>query len=104
MTAYQQQCLACHGAHLEGVSAPALTGASFAHSNLNLTQLRSVVTTQMPLGTPGSLSSEQYAAIMAYLLKYDCVAPSQGGTEPFPSTDQPDFSKVTLGGRSCPVK
>ena len=102
--AFVQNCASCHGAQLQGVSAPALTGASMARAHLNLTQLRTVVTTQMPLGAPGSLTPQQYASIMAYLLKYDCVAPSQGGTQPFPTTNQPDFSKVTIGGRSCPAK
>jgi len=31
-TVYQTQCMSCHGAQLQGVSAPALTGASFAHA------------------------------------------------------------------------
>jgi polar amino acid transport system substrate-binding protein len=99
---YQQQCAACHGAKLQGVSAPALTGPSFGHSQPHLDQVRSVVATQMPLGAPGSLTPEQYASIMAYLLKYDCVRISAGGTEPFPPTNRAEFSKVIFGGRSCP--
>jgi alcohol dehydrogenase (cytochrome c) len=102
--AFETSCVSCHGAQLQGVSAPALTGASFARAHLTLSQTRSVVTTQMPLGAPGSLSPEQYADIMAYLLSYDCVPPSGGGKVPFPTKDQPAFSKVILGGRSCPPK
>jgi mono/diheme cytochrome c family protein len=102
--AFETSCVSCHGAQLQGVSAPALTGASFARAHLTLSQTRSVVTTQMPLGAPGSLSPEQYADIMAYLLSYDCVPPALGGKVPFPTKDQPAFSKVILGGRSCPPK
>jgi alcohol dehydrogenase (cytochrome c) len=101
---YQRSCSVCHGAQLQGVSAPALTGMNIGNSHLNLTQLRSIVTTQMPLTAPGSLKPDQYASIMAYLLMYDCVAASNEGTEPFPTTNQPEFTKVIIGGRSCPVK
>lgn len=101
---YQQQCASCHGAGLQGVSAPALTGISFGNAHLNLSQVRSIVTTQMPLGSPGSLKPDQYADIMAYLLKYDCVAPIAQEQRPFPTTDQPGFTKVVFGGRSCPAK
>jgi mono/diheme cytochrome c family protein len=102
-TAYTQNCASCHGAQLQGISAPALTGASFARAHLNLSQVRTTVVTQMPLSAPGSLKPDQYANIMAYLLAYACVKPSPGN-KPFPMTDQPAFSKVILGGRSCPPK
>ncbi|MDB5041212.1 MAG: Pyrrolo-quinoline quinone [Candidatus Eremiobacteraeota bacterium] len=103
---YASQCSACHGAKLQGVSGPALTGASFAHSNLNVSQFRAIVTQQMPLTAPASLKPDQYAAVMAYLLSFDCVKPtmSESGAAPFPVTDQPGFKSVTVGGRSCPVK
>jgi alcohol dehydrogenase (cytochrome c) len=101
--AYAQSCASCHGAHLEGVSAPALTGASFASAHLNLAQIRTVVTTQMPLTAPGSLKPEQYADIMAFLLSYDCVKASPGNAA-FPTSADPAFSKVVFGGQSCPAK
>ena len=101
---YAQSCASCHGAKLQGVSAPALTGAAMAGAKLNLSQLRTIVTTQMPLNAPGSLKPDQYAAIIAYLLSYDCVAHSQVGSEAFPNTDRPEFKKVVFGGRSCPAQ
>lgn len=100
---YAQNCASCHGAQLQGVSAPALTGASMARAKLNLSQLRTIVTTQMPLGAPGSLKPTEYASIIAYLLSYDCVAHSGVGTAGFPTTDDPSFKKVVFGGRSCPA-
>jgi hypothetical protein len=81
-----------------------LTGAGLARGNINVSARRTIVTTTMPLTAPGSLKPDQYAAVMAYLLAYDCVAPSNNGTKPFPTTDQPGFTHVTIGGRSCPVK
>ncbi len=99
---FSKNCSSCHGAHLQGVSAPALTGASFAHANLTISQMRAIVTTQMPLGAPGSLSPQQYAAVMAYLLQYDCISPSNNGKTPFPTHDEPALAKITVTGATCP--
>jgi mono/diheme cytochrome c family protein len=99
---YKQYCSSCHGANLQGVSAPALTGAPMARAKLNASQMRTVVTTQMPLNAPGSLKPDQYASIMAFLAAYDCIAPSGGGKTPFPTTDQPQFKQVQIGGATCP--
>jgi alcohol dehydrogenase (cytochrome c) len=101
---YGQSCASCHGAQLQGISAPALTGPAMARNKLDLSQARTIVTTQMPLNAPGSLKPDQYAAVMAYMLSYDCVAHSQVGSEAFPNTDRPEFKKVVFGGRSCPPK
>jgi alcohol dehydrogenase (cytochrome c) len=101
---FASQCASCHGAQLQGVSGPALTGAGLARTNINVSALRTAVTTTMPLTAPGSLTPTQYAAVMAYLLSYDCVPPSNKGTAPFPTTDQTAFKQVTIGARSCPVR
>jgi mono/diheme cytochrome c family protein len=100
--AYAQSCGACHGAQLQGISAPALTGSAFGGSHLSVSALRSIVTKQMPLTAPGSLSPAAYASIMAYLAASNCVKAS--GAAPFPSSDQPAFKGVLLVGQSCPVK
>ncbi|MGZ3503415.1 MAG: hypothetical protein ACXWNK_02300 [Vulcanimicrobiaceae bacterium] len=63
-----------------------------------------IVTQQMPLTAPGSLKPDQYAAVMAYLLAFDCVQASNGANKPFPTTDQPQFRNVTVGAGTCPVK
>jgi polar amino acid transport system substrate-binding protein len=80
-----------------------LTGASFARAHLNLSQVRTVATTQMPLTAPGSLKPEQYADIIAFLLAYDCIKASPGNA-PFPTRDNAAFSKVAFGGQSCPAR
>jgi hypothetical protein len=61
---------------LQVTSASALTGPSVGRSHLNASQLRGVVTQSMPLTAPGSLKPDEYAAVMAFLLSYDCVQPS----------------------------
>ena len=101
---YSRECAVCHGANLQGISAPALTGAGFGHSHLNGAQLRSVVTQTMPLTAPGSLAPDEYAAVMAFLLSYDCVQPSGGGQQPFPTTDFPALEQVELGSATCAPK
>lgn len=101
-TVYASQCAMCHGDKLQGVSAPALTGAPFAKSHLNASQIRSVVATQMPMTAPASLSADDYASIMAYMLAYDCVPPTDGGKVPFPTKDDSTLTKVTVGAKTCP--
>jgi mono/diheme cytochrome c family protein len=98
---YAKECTVCHGANLQGISAPALTGPGFAHSHLNASQLRAVVTQTMPLTAPGSLKPDEYAAVVAFLLSYDCVQPAGGGQQPFPTTDLPSLQAVELGSGTC---
>lgn len=101
---YANECAVCHGEKLQGLSAPALTGPGFGRSHLNGSQLRGVVTQTMPLTAPGSLRPEEYAAVMAFLLNYDCVQPSGGGQQPFPTTDLPALQQIELGSATCTPK
>ena len=101
--AYTQNCSACHGAQLQGVSAPALAGSALAASKLSISAIHAIVTKQMPLTAPGSLSPSTYASIMAYLLASNCVQPATPAA-PFPTTDQPSFRTVVIAGAVCPVK
>jgi mono/diheme cytochrome c family protein len=101
---YAKECASCHGAQLQGLSAPALTGPAFGHSHLNAAQLRGIVTQSMPLAAPGSLRPDEYASVMAFLLSYDCVPPAGDSQQPFPTTDLPALQQVTLGGTTCQPK
>jgi hypothetical protein len=56
----------------------------------------------MPLTAPGSLTPDDYASVMAYMLSYDCVKPAGNGKAPFPTTDDPGLTKVTVGAKTCP--
>jgi alcohol dehydrogenase (cytochrome c) len=100
---YAKECAVCHGTNLQGISAPALTGPGFARSHLNASQLHVVVTQTMPLTAPGSLKPEDYAAVMAFLLSYDCVQPAGDGQQPFPTTDLPALKEVELGSATCAI-
>jgi mono/diheme cytochrome c family protein len=103
-TVYGRQCALCHGANLQGVSAPALTGPSFGRSHLNAAQLRSIVVQTMPATAPGTLKPGEYAAVIAYLLSYNCVPASGGGKQPLPTTDSPFLRRVTLGATTCAIR
>ncbi|MCB5944411.1 c-type cytochrome [Acidocella sp. KAb 2-4] len=67
---YTQNCAMCHGADLKGVAGPALIGPSFpaAGSAATIGSVFTVLAQQMPAGQPGSLSHDQYADLMAYIL------------------------------------
>lgn len=57
---------------------------SVGRSHLNGSQLRTVVFQTMPLTAPGSFEPDEYAAVMAYLLSYDCAQPAGRGQQEFP--------------------
>lgn len=69
---YSGSCSVCHGSKLQGGAAPALTGPAFAQS-LNATYatasaLFALISTQMPVNNPGSLSKKQYTQVLAFIL------------------------------------
>ncbi len=72
-TVYAANCATCHAQKLTGGSGPALVGASF-HRSIDANyktagQFYDFVSKQMPLSAPGSLSSQSYLAVSAYILK-----------------------------------
>jgi mono/diheme cytochrome c family protein/sugar lactone lactonase YvrE len=72
--AYVDRCAECHGADLAGTGeARTLTGGEFLSSwnGLSLGDLYDRIKSTMPIQAPGSLTREQYADILAYVLKYD---------------------------------
>lgn len=70
---YQQYCSACHGTRLQGNPAAPLTGGAFRgrweDGKHTLDDLYYIVRSLMPNNAPGSLSKEQYADVVAYILK-----------------------------------
>ena len=68
---YAQACGSCHGTSLEGGEmAPPLSGGQF-NSNwtgLSLGDLFERTRISMPQNNPGSLSRQQYADVLAYML------------------------------------
>ncbi len=69
---YARACAACHLPSLEGsFEAPPLTGSNFRlrWTNLPVTELLRVTQERMPTQAPGSLADDEYAAVIAYLLR-----------------------------------
>lgn len=70
--AFGQSCSACHGTGLTGNGeAPALVGGEFISNWAGLTvgDLFERIRTTMPQDNPGKLSRNQYADILAFILK-----------------------------------
>ncbi len=70
---YQQFCSACHGARLQGTPAAPLTGEAFRgrweDGKHTLDDLYYIVRSLMPNNAPGSLGKNQYADVVAFILK-----------------------------------
>jgi mono/diheme cytochrome c family protein len=78
---YGSACAKCHGANMQGITAPALSGAAFAPatgSHLTIGGIYTYMSTNMPADRPGKLKDADYADIMAYLLSANGYAPGGG--------------------------
>ena len=71
-TVYAQACSGCHGGALEGGGAPELKGSAFNEravaQGMTPQSLHDVVANTMPQTDPGGLKSEDYNAVVAYML------------------------------------
>jgi polar amino acid transport system substrate-binding protein len=69
---YSSTCAQCHGENLEGSVGPALRGPNMVRlaqkTKLTISDFFQFMALQMPLNAPASLSKDQYASIMAYIL------------------------------------
>lgn len=82
---YAQHCAACHGTRLEGMEHfPPIAGTIFQRrwSDRTLGELYTYVHDLMPLGVGGSLSTESYAAIVAYMLYRNATDPGEAAFDP----------------------
>jgi mono/diheme cytochrome c family protein len=73
---YHTACASCHGDKLQGKGqTPALTGPDFMMdwSGMTVGDLFDKMQTSMPADKPGSLSREQNASLVAYLLRANRV-------------------------------
>ena len=81
---YQQYCASCHGPDMSGGEmAPGLAGGEFSANwnDLTLGQLFERMRTSMPQNNPGSLSRQQNADILAFVLRKGS-APAGGAELP----------------------
>ena len=82
---YAAQCASCHGPSLDdGPFGPPVSGVEFQQrwGGEPADTLYNYLREQMPPAAPGSLSDEEYAAILAFMLRENGVPP---GTEPLPA-------------------
>ena len=66
---FNERCAACHGAHLEGLVGPRLAGPGAIVKHKAVGDIFAFITKNMPYGAPGSLTHDEYAAVMAFILK-----------------------------------
>lgn len=93
---YADQCAACHGADMKaGAGAPSLAGPEFTFGweKKPLGGLFDFVRANMPPGQAGSLKDEEYAAILAAMLKRNGF-PS--GTAAALATSKADLDGITF--------
>lgn len=74
---YSENCAECHGANLQGISGPKLTGSAFRKKFASADKLYDFVSKQMPLSSPGSLSKKQYVDVTAFLLSKNGEKPGR---------------------------
>ena len=91
---YDGACAMCHGPGLHGsFEVPPLTGMFVARwSNASVGALHDYVRKQMPLFAPGSLSAEDNAKIVAYMLRANGYP---AGPAPLPS-DSAALAKIAF--------
>lgn len=66
---FNNHCAECHRPDLTGALGPALTGDAFMNKwGHNAGEFESYVESSMPLNAPGSLTPQQYSAIVDYIL------------------------------------
>jgi S-disulfanyl-L-cysteine oxidoreductase SoxD len=84
---YAQHCALCHGPNLQGADGAALTGVDFAGNwnGLSLDALADRIRTTMPPESPGKLSAQQRADIIAHMLS---VGRFPSGMTELPSDSQ----------------
>ncbi len=73
LAAYVEQCSTCHGRDLEGADmTPPLTGSGFLSNwdGLSVGDLYERIRVSMPLNRPGSLTRQENADVIAYLLRF----------------------------------
>ncbi|HWJ87759.1 MAG TPA: c-type cytochrome [Pelagibacterium sp.] len=90
---YQRVCAACHGAELEGFSAPQLSGANFSWLDRPVSELHAYTQELMPADAPGSLSDAQVTTIIAFLAQSNGM---EAGDVALP-TDRAELESMRFG-------
>jgi mono/diheme cytochrome c family protein len=98
---FRQQCASCHGRELEGLEdfcTPPLAGAEFwkRWGGQSVGSLYERIQTTMPENKKGSLSGDEYAAIVSFVLKANELPP---GEKDLPS-ELATLNRITMTNRS----
>lgn len=94
-TVFENKCLTCHGAELNGGEmAPPLSGAMFMSnwSGQSLGDLFTRIHTTMPQNDPGSLNNAEVTQVMAYILSFNRFP---AGTAPL-SSDEAALGQIGI--------
>jgi S-disulfanyl-L-cysteine oxidoreductase SoxD len=86
---YAATCANCHGERMEGIDmSPALTGSTFSSNwnTLTVGDLFDRIRTTMPMDRPGTISPQDNADVIAYMLKANQYP---AGTTELPNTVLP---------------
>ena len=79
--AYATACSVCHGPQLDGFdAAPALRGGRFMSTwnGVSLADMLNRTRITMPLESPGTMSRQQVADVLAYILSVNGFPPGEG--------------------------
>ena len=95
---YSKECSFCHGADMTGGEGPSLTGAEFEMfwKGLPVSDLYSRIRNTMPQSSPGTLTPEQAADVVSWILS-NLKAPA-GSTE-LPAKVE-ELKQITIGAKS----
>ncbi len=100
---YFSSCVECHGANLLGGEAgPALAGSSFWNKwqGQSAAALLQITSSTMPVNNPGSFAPSDYAALVAYILRQNGVAPHEKLTL---ASSAVDLVSITLSQPTEPL-
>lgn len=82
---YAASCASCHGASLEGGGVPALVGKDFLdgpYGRRSVAQLYKYIQTSMPFCQGGSLATNAYVNIVAFILQANGAKPGKEALTP----------------------
>jgi mono/diheme cytochrome c family protein len=94
---YGASCASCHGDHLESKGAPALSGKEFAGGAFGkrpVAQLYNFIHNSMPFCEGGSLATDAYVNVLAFLLQANGAKP---GNEPLTPTTAVKLGDIITG-------
>lgn len=94
-TVYTANCQACHGTKLQGGAGPTLIGKMFQQKwgSKKLDDLHYIISSQMPLSAPGSLTAAQYLNVTTFILSRNGI---KAGSK---ALTKADFAKYTVAGK-----